>query len=174
MKVKVFLYDSIAKDLGVSKELIGEEVKHSTATDSTYEIPFGEGVMFIPEWAVDYTETIDETPDKKDSYMVTKSLMQKYTMFRHRTHYIKCDTKLSTDVSFRYFFESQDNKYLEESWWMCDHKTKHKVQVTREFVLANVKYITSITEIIGRYLPKRGYHKVKIDLPINYVECIKE
>lgn len=116
-------------------------------------------------------DSIKETPE--EPLVMTNSLFNKNCVLRHRTHYIKL-TLQDTDTSFRYFFESEDNKHLENSWWLCSHSTKAKIQVQSNFIRKHFSDIIEMHEIIGRLIPKRGYRKIIKNLKTGHLEEIKE
>ena len=105
--------------------------------------------------------------------VMSKSLFTKATQLRHRTHYIKLTLK-DPNLSFRYFYESEDNKHQEGFWWLKDHKNKASIQVDTGFIRKHYEDIVEMHEIIGRHLFKKGYRKIVKNLRTNELVELKD
>lgn len=116
-------------------------------------------------------ETVKDTTE--EPFKMSSSMLTKYCTMSHRTHYVKLTLK-DSNLSFRFFFESEDNKHQEGSWWLKDHKNKTSIQVDKEFIKKHYEDIVSMHEIIGRYFPKRGYTKIVKNLVNGSLEELQE
>jgi hypothetical protein len=77
-------------------------------------------------------------------------------------------------LSFRYFFQSEDNKHQENAWWLKDHNNKQSIKVDKDFIRKHYEDIVDMFEVIGRYYPKKGYLKIIKNLRTNELVEIKE
>jgi hypothetical protein len=116
----------------------------------------------------DYTPEVIKEPEEahrvsNEPLVMSKTLFSKSTVMKHRTHYVKLQLK-EADLSFRYFFEAEDNKHLEGHWWLVDHGRKQQIKVDTDFIKKYYEDIIEMLEIIGRHLPKRGYYKIIKDI----------
>lgn len=105
--------------------------------------------------------------------VMSNSMFNKATLLKHRTHYVKL-TLRGANLSFRYFFESEDNKHQEGLWWLKDHKNKSSIQVNKEFIRKHYEDIVDMHEIVGRYVFKKGYMKIIKNLRTNELVEIKD
>lgn len=105
--------------------------------------------------------------------VMSNSMFSKSTQLKHRTHYVKL-TLRDANLSFRYFFESEDNKHQEGFWWLKDHKNKSSIQVNKEFIRKHYEDIVDMHEIIGRHVFKKGYMKIIKNLRTNELVEIKD
>lgn len=118
--------------------------------------------------AIDPSLSIPEntlaTVEAPEPFKMTKTLFHKMTHLTRRTHYVKLQLK-EPDLSFRFFFEAEDNKYLEGSWWFVQHgRDKQSIKVDKDFIEKHFDDIIEAYEITGRLLPKKGYLKIKKNL----------
>ena len=157
----IVCYNDLAIHIGTLSELIEEtdevlsetpeEVLDATLIDDTQE-------HFIePSGAPEAVLEGSKVP-----FVMSKSKLEKI-MAKRRTHYVKL-TLSNHNLSFRYFYESQDNPHRVDNWWMVSHQDKQYIKVTYEFVQRNLQDVTAIHEIIGRQHKKQGYLKIIKDL----------
>lgn len=127
--------------------------------------------------SIDHSLSIPETPKEPSEALeplkMTNSLFSKNSDFKHRTHYIKLVLK-DPNLSFRYFFQSEDNKHQENAWWLKDHDNKQSISVNKAFIRKHYEDIIDMFEVIGRYYPKKGYLKIVKNLRTNQIVEIKE
>lgn len=122
---------------------------------------------------IEYPFNVSSEVGTQEPFKMTKSMFNKVAIQRHRTHYVKLDMK-DPNLSFRFFYESEDNKHQEGKWFLKDHAKKVSIEVNKEFIEKHFEDITSAFEIIGRLLPKKGYKKIVKNLVTNTLEEIKE
>lgn len=177
------LYGSINSD--VDDALSGIQKASANLDDALSNLyvrsePF-EGTL-SSDTSLTMDEVLKESPEGSESALRTtiieplvmsKSLFTKATQLRHRTHYIKLTLK-DPNLSFRYFYESEDNKHQEGFWWLKDHKNKASIQVDEGFIRKHYEDIIEMHEIIGRYLFKKGYRKIVKNIRTNELVELKD
>ena len=109
-------------------------------------------------------------------FVMTKSMFSKLCVQKHRTHYVKLvlDPKKYPELSFRFFYESEDNKHQEGKWVLKDHNKKVSIEVTKEFIEKHFEDVVGAFEVIGRLSPKKGYMKIIKNLHTKEIVEIKE
>ena len=157
----IVCYNDLSIHIGVLSELIEET--EDVLSETPEEVLDVSPIDVIQEYFTEpsgASEAVSE--DTKVPFVMSKSKLEKI-MAKRRTHYVKL-TLSNRNLSFSYYYESQDNPHRVDNWWMVSHQDKQYIKVTYEFVQRNLQDVTAIHEIIGRQHKKQGYLKIVKDL----------
>lgn len=146
----------------------------NTEPTGDVEGTYGPNIAMYEDALKEYNESLKiKDIHLEQPFMMTKTMFNKVAIQRHRTHYIKLEMNPSKypNLSFRFFYESEDNKHQEGKWFLKDHDKKASIEVNKAFIEKHFEDIVGAFEVIGRLMPKKGYMKIVKDI---HTGCITE
>lgn len=132
---------------------------------------YGPNIAMYEDALKEYTESL-QVPEVLP-FKMSKTMFNKTAVQYHRTHYVKLVMK-NENLSFRFFYESEDNKHQEGRWFLKDHAKKTSIEVTKDFIEKHFDDIVGAFEIIGRLIPKKGYRKIIKNIHTGELTEVKE